>query len=96
MSVALPREDHDSGDLGPGAKVDHPDGPFDVEVVEHGAAGEPVGRAGPPVDRPRRVTVLPLLSHVPLPLSPVVDPRLLSVCHVLHCAATATESAGKI
>ena len=85
-AAAGPREYHDAGDLCRGAEVHHPDGLFDVEVVEDGAAGEAGAARGVAVDRPRRVTVQPLTTHVPLPLTSIVDPRLLAVSHVLHCS----------
>jgi len=82
--MSSPRKHDDTGDRADAAEVDHPDGFFDVEVVEYCAAVDAViGRLA--VDRPRSVAVHPLvLRRVSLVLSAVVDERLLLERQVLH------------
>jgi len=86
VAAASPRENHHARDLGCGADVDHPDRSLDVEVVEDDTRVQPRVRTGVTVDGARRVSVKPTLtSHVSLHLTTVVNPRLLAVCHILHC-----------
>ena len=90
--MSCPREYDDAVDGADTTEVDHPDGFFDVEVVEDGAAVDAVvSRLS--VDRPGRVTVHPLvLTGVPLVLTTIVDERFLLERQVLHCACACQQA----
>jgi len=81
--LALPRDDFDSGDLGPLTQVDHPRGSVNVVVVEHRAAVDAGGDVA--VDGAGSMAAQPPAANVPLVLATVVDPRTLLKRHVLHC-----------
>jgi len=86
--MSRPRENDEPGDGADASEVDHPDGFFDVEVVEYGTAvNAVVSRLT--VDSPRRVTVHPLvLTGVSLVLATIVYERLLLERKVLHWTHT--------
>ena len=85
-SASGPGDNDDSGHVHLGAEVDHPDGLFHVEVVEHRAAGQcrrrgagggaggGVGVAGGAGVRMRPVGASAAVMDVTLALSSVVDP----------------------
>ena len=81
---------NDSGDLDLPAKVDHPCGSVDVEVIQHCAGLE--RRVCDAVDSSAGVTVLPASTNMTLHLASVTDPRLLVVRHVLHCITTTSNN----
>jgi len=83
LLLSNPGEYNDACDGELLAEVDHPDWSVDVEVVEHCASVE--RWAGNAVDCSTGETVLPARSNMPLHVTPITDPRLLVVRHVLHC-----------
>ena len=83
--IARPREYDYSRYVSLGAEVHHPDGLFDVEVVEDRTAAESGGSSDVTVDGSGRATMHPLLPYVTLQLSSIVNPRLFPVSHVRHC-----------
>ena len=82
LVVTLPRHDNDATDLLAVAKVHHPDGLLDVEVIQNGAAVQCLVEVA--IDSPGGVTVHPLVARVTLVLAFIVDPRFLLERHVLN------------